>query len=327
MNAIISDGSVALKLRENHQNLKNSELFNILDDFEKTILKGGPDISDYRNILTSLDQLHNAMYREENGLSVKKIDIDLLRPLKSKYREFFYNVSSMQGLSLLKPHGYAGDFEVIERIHGHNVSQREEFIKWDKFFHTADAVKAVRNRSQIILDYIAAENPKSVLSVGCGSGLDIRKAVYNSTATTFTLLDNDAKAIERAKKNLQGFDDRVSFIQRNAIRAKFDDKDFSLIWSAGLFDYLNDRLAIALLTRLHAGLADGGKVFIGNFAKGQISRPYMELIGEWFLIHRTPEDMKHLLKESGYKNIEIRSDETGVNLFAVGEKDLNRESS
>ncbi len=320
MNAIISDGSVALKLQENQRKVKNSELFNILDGFEKIILKGGPDVSDYGNITNSLDGLHDAMYREENGLSVKKIDIDLLKSLKSKYREFFYDVSSMQGLALAKPHGYAGDFEIIERIYGHNVSQRDEFIKWDKFFHTADAVSAVRNRSKIILDYIAAENPKSVFSVGCGSGQDIRKAVYNSPDTTFTLLDNDAKAIERAKCNLHGFDDRVSFVQRNAIRTKFDDYNVSLIWSAGLFDYLNDRVAIALLKRLHAGLANDGKVFIGNFAKGQTSRSYMELVGEWFLIHRTPHEMKNLLEMAGYKNIKVRSDETGVNLFAIGEK-------
>ena len=53
---------------------------------------------------------------------------------------------TMQGFALNRPHGYSGDFEIIDRIYQHHVSPDPALANWDRFFHRQAAPKAVRNR-------------------------------------------------------------------------------------------------------------------------------------------------------------------------------------
>jgi extracellular factor (EF) 3-hydroxypalmitic acid methyl ester biosynthesis protein len=92
-----------------------------------------------------------------------------------------------------------------------------------------------------------------------------------------------------------------------------------MIWSSGLFDYLNEKTAIFLLSRLRAMLAPNGRVILGNFSHVNPSRPYMEIVGEWFLIHRDEQDLRQMANAAGFdaEKISVTSDVTGVNLFLI----------
>jgi hypothetical protein len=62
----------------------------------------------------------------------------------------------------------------------------------------------------------------------------------------------------------------------------------------------------------------GGEVVIGNFNEdNNPSRPFMELFGEWYLIHRNPTKLKELAIQAGanLKNITVEQEAEGVNLF------------
>ena len=124
--------------------------------------------------------------------------------------------------------------------------------------------------------------------------------------------------MRRAEENLQEFSSgrRFVFHHKNALRFQTSGK-FELIWSSGLFDYLNDKTAKLLVRRLFTMLSEGGTLVIGNFSAVNPSRAYMEIIGQWFLIHRDAENLRSLCSgiQSDTAEVSVFSDETGVNLF------------
>ena len=93
-------------------------------------------------------------------------------------------------------------------------------------------------------------------------------------------------------------------------------QEFDLVWSAGLFDYLNDGLFTKLLRKLGKYTRSGGEIVIGNFSLANPSQPYMELF-DWVLIHRSVEKLHELAHAASIpsQNLEVLSEELGVNLF------------
>ncbi len=90
-----------------------------------------------------------------------------------------------------------------------------------------------------------------------------------------------------------------------------------MVWSAGLFDYFDDKIFTRLLKKIISWTKPGGEVIIGNFSNRNPSRNYMELIGDWFLVHRTEEKLIEIARAAGAKtdNISVGKELEGVNLF------------
>jgi extracellular factor (EF) 3-hydroxypalmitic acid methyl ester biosynthesis protein len=137
------------------------------------------------------------------------------------------------------------------------------------------------------------------------------------------MVDNDPAAISRARANTlvhAGRDcgSKIEFVCRNALRFRSEDK-FDLVWSSGLFDYLNNKTFVFLARRLKELLSSSGLLVLGNFASQNPSRPYMELVGEWFLVHRTRQELLRLAEAAGFqkKRCKVVCDETGLNLFLM----------
>ena len=61
-----------------------------------------------------------------------------------------------------------------------------------------------------------------------------------------------------------------------------------------------------------------GEIIIGNFNEANNpSRGYMEIFGEWFLHHRTEDDLRSLAEKAGFKDTQIKigKEDEDVNLF------------
>ena len=132
-------------------------------------------------------------------------------------------------------------------------------------------------------------------------------------------MDVDPKAIQYARSLCRSFSengDRLEFESRNVLRFRAS-KTYDLLWSAGLFDYFPDRLFIILLRRLITYVKPGGEVVIGNFGDNNPSRAYMELLGEWYLEHRSEERLTRLAEEAGVSTdaVKIDREPENVNLF------------
>ena len=107
------------------------------------------------------------------------------------------------------------------------------------------------------------------------------------------------------------------FVNKNILRHR-EEKKYDIIWSAGLFDYFNDKAFVMILKRFKDWIRNKGEIIIGNFNDNHNpSRDYMEIFGEWFLNHRTEEQLIQLAIESGFNEnqVSIDREKENVNLF------------
>lgn len=230
--------------------------------------------------------------------------------------------STLQGLALGKPNGYAGCFEIIDRIYTEYRSPNQALSAWDDYFQSKEPARAVRNRKTYFVNWLAnrvrVRGHQSLLNLASGPGRDLSEAMamLGDNPCEVTCVDQDERAITYATTLCQPWLGSIQFDQANALRYR-PKRQFDLVWSAGLFDYLPDRLFVRLLSRMKLWVKSGGEVVIGNFSPTNPSRPYMELVMDWVLIHRTPEDLLRLAADAGFESSALRidSEPLGVNLF------------
>ena len=298
-----------------HPTEYNVILEHILEFIRYMVQKGGPSTSeDYTALNTALDSLAQygkSIYcTEEQSSSIRKAFGETL------------SCETVQGFVFQKPRGYAGDFEVIERIYNYHISKNPRLSNWDRFFHSQRAPKAVRNRVSYFLDQIwniktTQPDEARVLNLASGPGRDMYESlkVIGPSKIYFDCVDQDRNALEYAKSLCRDFLTNINFLHQNAVRFAAQ-KTYHLIWSAGLFDYFSDGLFKRVLKRLLPYLAENGRLVIGNFSENNPSRGYMEIFN-WHLYHRSEEKLRKLAEECGVlpKNISIEQEPEGVNLF------------
>ena len=279
---------------------------------EEVNRRGGPVPSEYETLKKITNKL--------NELPTKTLETDmrLYKALSPAY-----DVNSMVGFSFIKPHGYAGDHELIDRIYSKWKSSDKKHHRWDELYHEMEATKAVRNRKDYFLALVSKlesinEGQPVVLNLGSGPCSDLYQYLRKipKTKVKFDCIDMDINAIEYASVVCDNYIDKINFIHKNAFRYKTDTK-YNLIWSAGLFDYFSDKLFIRLTNRMYHLLQSGGELVIGNFSIDNPSRGLMEIILQWYLHHRSEEDLINLALEAGIERdkISVNSEEIGVNLF------------
>ena len=85
------------------------------------------------------------------GTVFKQLDHDELKELVVEVRDSIPAINSLdtiQGSSIIKPYGYSGDFEIIDKIYTLHTAEEEPYRSWDRLFHTSKAAIAVRNRKE-----------------------------------------------------------------------------------------------------------------------------------------------------------------------------------
>ncbi len=232
------------------------------------------------------------------------------------------SAGTMQGFALTKPHGYAGDFEIIDNIYRYRTSADPRLACWDRYFHDHAAAKAVRNRKtylhQLLDRHSAHREQCRVLKIASGPGRSMFEwlTAHPAAPISFECVEVDANAIRFAAALNHRFLDRITFVEKNALRYR-PDGQFDLVWAAGIFDYFNDKVFVSLLARLIGAVAPGGELVIGNFSDRNPSRPYMEVLNGWRLFHRSADHLRALARECGApeERVTIGSEPEGVNLF------------
>ena len=273
------------------------------------VASGGPFPDEYSLLDRMLNHLSD-LPAEEMVTAVQSLR-SILSPTLTR--------DTMQGFAFLKPHGYSGDFEIIDRIYQHWTSSQTYLKRWDHYFHYQAAPTAVRNRKDYFIDVVRrfGGSSRSVLNVASGPGRDLFECLQMiDTEHTFTCLDIDPSALAYSKALCAPFAKRIKFHQGNPLRFRTSDQ-YDLVWSGGLFDYFTDRVFIATLKRLLRLVVSGGECVLGNFSMTNPSRPYMQLVGDWNLTHRTPESLIALATSAGVEPhlIDVREESLGVNLF------------
>ena len=230
----------------------------------------------------------------------------------------------IQGFGFLKPHGYAGDFEMIDRIYTHWKSSDPALRRWDEYFHSQPAPRAVRNRKAYFHERLRHAKLRlgddaeiRVLNLGSGPARDVFEYLRGSSRhVMFDCVDLDYKAIHFAKALCEGYEGNISFLQQNILRLQLE-RHYDLLWSAGLFDYFTDRVFVTILSRLKRYIKPGGEIVIGNFSKGNPSRYWMEAVGDWKLSHRNEDQLIALAGQAGIEShrVKVGVEPEKVNLF------------
>ncbi|TDH28591.1 class I SAM-dependent methyltransferase [Segetibacter sp. 3557_3] len=287
---------------------------NALSFLQNIIKKGGPETGEYAVLNTIFDDI-SADYKS-GKMSEQEVQL-LQEGFGDECME-----NTLHGHVKLKPFGYAGDFLIIDKIYREQVTTDQRFEKWDIFWNNHAAARAVRNRKDYFISMMTHKlvtNPSlHLLNVASGPARDIAElyGTIDSAKLHTVCVEADATAINYAKELNASNASMVSFIHKNVFRFTPEDK-FDVVWSAGLFDYFDEKVFIRLLTKFMSWTKQGGEVIIGNFSNENPSRNYMELVGDWYLQHRSKEQLVELAIKAGAnkEQIHVGQELEGVNLF------------
>lgn len=97
---------------------------------------------------------------------------------------------------------------------------------------------------------------------------------------------------------------------------------FHFIYSMGLFDYLTEPVAKAVIEKIYSLLEPGGKMLIGNYHVRNKSRWFMEYWLDWVLYYRTEEEMTDLLRDTDAASVSVIFEESGCQMFLSAQKPL-----
>lgn len=279
-----------------------SEILRIVDN-------GGPKESEYQ----LFDNIINQVDNEKEGKEFR----DLLSPMLEK--------DSVFGHTFRKPYGYAGDFFLIEKIYQKYESDDPEIQKWDRFYHSHEACVAVINRKSYFLSKLKALQARNsdarILILGSGPATDVFE-FYDSqkeseeSALRCDLLDIDQGALDYAAKKNEKYISNIDFIRTNVMKYS-TEKKYDLIWSAGLFDYLNDDYFAQLLSQFKDNLLEDGQIIIGNFSPFNPTKRVMEVMTEWYLNYRDESHLVSLAERAGIaaSRCRVEREPLGINLF------------
>ena len=284
----------------------------LTDIIQSLFDKYGPDDDDFHAVLEFVDQ-------------IKPEEVEEFR----KAMQPILNPSTLIGFSFTKPFGYNGDFFIIEKIYQKYASPDPRYTKWDAFIHRLPVAIAVVNRKKLAKEILTDLNnqangeSKSVLILGSGPVTEVNEYLIETPNNhlMFDMIDLDQRAIDYAKNKNKAFLHFMRFQNRNVIRF-VPDKTYDLIWSAGLFDYFKDKHFVYLIKKFYQHVNPGGEMIIGNFGFQNPSRKIMEILADWFLYHRSEEELIGFAQQAGIpsENVKIVKEPLGINLFLRASK-------
>lgn len=240
-----------------------------------------------------------------------------------------------------KPLGYAGDYEMVNMILRDPLEGSSLFAKtvnlW--FLNQAPAL-AHRNRIQYLTERLVEETSRRasqgqtirIFNLGCGPAGEIQRflAQYDlCNQADFTLLDFSDETLEYTGRLLEDLKLRhgrrtpiqmvkksVHQILKEAAQPGDRAPTYDLVYCAGLFDYLSDRICQRLMNIFYGMLAPGGLLVATNVDASNPSRQTMEYVLEWHLIYRNRQQLAALKPDpASLGDFSVKSDSTGVNIY------------
>jgi extracellular factor (EF) 3-hydroxypalmitic acid methyl ester biosynthesis protein len=239
-----------------------------------------------------------------------------------------------------KPLGYAGDYEMVNMMFRDSLQGPNTYAKVLNFaILNQEPVNAHRNRIEILSNQLKKEaikafkenRPFRVMNVGCGPALEVQEFLQYGELLQyceFHLLDFNEETLNHVREKIQkvmGYTNEkpvIKFIRKSiqellkeAVRYQTgSSKDsFEMVYCAGLFDYLSNRVCKRLLELFHTWLTPGGLLLITNVHPMNPIRYLMEHVAEWYLLYRDENEMADLVPN--HLPYRIFKDPTGVNLF------------
>lgn len=120
-------------------------------------------------------------------------------------------------ISYEKPHGYPGDFEIVDTIYQNKPSGKDMAYAIDNYYLANFGSVAMRSRktkveqivNQLVNEMGQRVDNIKILDIGCGPGTDIKEFLANSNMKqklNIELIDQDMDALQHCKRGLSGHD-------------------------------------------------------------------------------------------------------------------------
>jgi extracellular factor (EF) 3-hydroxypalmitic acid methyl ester biosynthesis protein len=238
-----------------------------------------------------------------------------------------------------KPLGYAGDYETVNMILREPLEGSSMFAKTiNMWLLRQPSAEAHRNRIKYLTGQLVKETHRlahqgsiaQILSLGCGPAGEVKNFLIQeelSNNARFTLLDfNDetlqhtAKVLHEAKQQYRRSTE-IEMVKKSVHQilkeaGKQPPQKYDLIYCAGLFDYLSDRVCKRLMNILYDMLAPSGLLLATNVHASNPNRNSMDFFLEWHIVHRNHPQLAQLKPDLAPKETFREKQEfTGVNIF------------
>jgi SAM-dependent methyltransferase len=223
-----------------------------------------------------------------------------------------------------KPLGYPGDYQVMLYYYENTFEGDTVFTKiMHKFAVEHPLSNGVRTRKDWIVDLTESEHRRAiegggdrsvfrVANLGCGPAREVSDYIARAGSwpgeVVWTLIDQEEQALSVAFRASQTEIARtgataqlhllnLSFMQllTEGLPLQWAEPQ-DMIVSAGLFDYLREARAQALIRGLYDLLAPGGLLAVGNAIAPQPMFWSAEFLVDWTLLYRTREEMFNLAR-------------------------------
>jgi extracellular factor (EF) 3-hydroxypalmitic acid methyl ester biosynthesis protein len=292
---------------------------------------------DFRSMYRRFKELTSSMVEDEAALHRRYFRANFLS---------FVTGTPFMNRAYSKPLGYAGDYGLMVMFYEYEDIGETLF---DKFLHryacNEPAAVANKNRVELLSEMLSgiyasacgAGAPSfKVSSIACGPAKEIELFIrglpgHQQVPLETVLLDQDPRAIEYAQRQIRlavdrQRDVRSTFLTEDAVLGLIRGREFAgyidnsdVIISAGLFDYLSDRIATKLIGALFKRLKPGGTLLIGNVSDKNPDQFTMDYYMDWHLILRNEETMQAIVPSEVMAlagvQVEVVSEPLGLNLF------------
>lgn len=228
-----------------------------------------------------------------------------------------------------RPIGVPGDYGMLGQILGNPF---EGYTLYDRILNgwilQSGAANAYRYRVDLlereIRDRIARsadeKRPARILSMASGVAYEVQRCVQcpeERGSVEFTLVDFSDETLDEARRQYEVLGNlpesthlemhRSSVIDlayNSCGKGTLDegafqpDSDYDLVYCAGLFDYLSDRMIRRVTSYLHTLLRPGGRLVVSNYTPGNPLRGLMTLVLDWELKYRSRHGFEELVRSA-----------------------------
>lgn len=209
--------------------------------------------------------------------------------------------------SFERPRGYPGDAGLLDYVYRHPDTNSAVAATTPVGRAVMDVTvnvspcEAVRQRKDILAGEIdeAAErcDGAEILAVACGHLRETEgsRALHGGRIARLVASDQDEASLEKVdgyRRTVNGRIEPRTLSVRHLLTGGRKLGTFDLIYAAGLYDYLDERVANRLTSGLFDMLKAGGKLVIPNFRDGIREEGYMDAFMDWRLIYRSKQQIE-----------------------------------
>lgn len=227
------------------------------------------------------------------------------------------------------PHGYPGDFEIVERICEGGPRGELGSLEYalDSYVLNLPIVQQHRAKvawqAQLVRQKLGTQAEVRVLSVACGGSRDLILLEPNELGRLrLVLVDLEEGAVALSASRLRDKARDLVTIQGNVLRNMErlrENGPYDVVLIGGLLDYLPERLARGVLSRVFRMVNPGAVVGATNLAVGNPWRLLLAMFTNWVLIERSEQEMRQLFEGFG-SSFSMSRDQTGLTWLARGEQ-------